>query len=49
MCDHERLRTVGDRVFCCNCGEELTIDFLLSKNKPAEPKKTTTRKKKSAE
>lgn len=31
-CSHERLRTVGDRVFCCECKEELPLEFLLSKN-----------------
>ena len=29
MCNHDRLRTVGDRVFCCGCGEELSIEFLM--------------------
>ena len=37
MCEHERLRTVGDRVFCCACGEELSRDFLLAKNAPKAP------------
>ena len=37
MCDHERLRTVGDRVFCCVCGKELPLDFLMNKGKPSEP------------
>ena len=37
MCDHERLRTVGDRVFCCICGKELPLDFLMNQGKPAEP------------
>lgn len=32
MCEHERLRTVGDRVFCCECGKELDIAFLEGKN-----------------
>ena len=31
-CKHERLRTVGDRVFCCECNEEVPLDVLLSKN-----------------
>lgn len=31
-CVHERLRTVGDRVFCCECGKELDLEFLASKN-----------------
>lgn len=37
MCDHERLRTVGDRVFCCVCGKELPLDFLMNQGKPDEP------------
>ena len=45
-CVHERLRTVGDRVFCCECREELPLEFLMAKNgknsveKPAEEAKT---------
>ena len=35
MCGHERLRTVGDRVFCCECGEELSLDLLESKGQPS--------------
>ena len=31
-CDHKRLRTVNDRVFCCECKEELPLEFLLSRN-----------------
>lgn len=34
MCEHERLRTVGDRVFCCSCGVELPLEFLKAKNRP---------------
>ena len=54
MCEHGRLRTVGDRVFCCECGKELDLEFLVAKNgknspeKPAEEHKTdkpTTRKR----
>ena len=37
MCDHERLRTTGDRVFCCVCGKELPLDFLMNQGKPDEP------------
>ena len=33
MCKHERLRTVGNDVFCCECGEQLPIEFLLNKGK----------------
>ena len=36
MCDHKRLRTVGDRVFCCECGEELPLEYLINGKKPAE-------------
>ena len=35
-CVHERLRTVGDRVFCCKCGEELPLEFLAAKNNPVK-------------
>ena len=38
MCNHERLRTVGDRVFCCQCGEELPLEFLLNKTAPEAAK-----------
>lgn len=31
-CNHERLRTVGDRVFCCACNEELPLEFLTAQN-----------------
>lgn len=31
-CNHERLRTVGDRVFCCACNEELPLEFLMNRN-----------------
>ena len=34
-CKHEHLRTVGDRLFCKDCGEELPIEFLTG-GKPAE-------------
>lgn len=53
-CRHERLRTVGDRVFCCECNEELPLEFLTgnngenrTNNPPVEAKtdKPTSRKK----
>lgn len=56
MCEHERLRTVGDRVFCCKCNKELSIEFLMAQNKltnaekPSEEvptSKSTTRKRTS--
>ena len=48
-CNHERLRTVGDRVFCCACGEELPLAFLEAKSKPQEekPKKKPARQGKT--
>ena len=49
MCEHEELRTVGNRVFCKQCGAELPIEFLISKNhdkvKEAEKPKRTRKKK----
>lgn len=36
-CKHERLRTVGDRVFCMECNEELDIAFLEAKNGANKP------------
>ena len=59
-CKHERLRTVGDRVFCSNCGEELPLEALTGvktpkkaenpANNPPEGEKTgkSTRKKTQA-
>lgn len=44
MCEHERLRTVGDDVFCCNCGEHLPLEFLMNKGKPAKPAKAPEKK-----
>lgn len=52
MCEHERLRTVGDRVFCCECGEELPLEYLISGKKPGrntgggeKPDKPTAKKR----
>ena len=38
MCNHEHLRTVGDRLFCKDCGQELPIEFLTAgaAQKPTE-------------
>ena len=41
MCEHDRLRTVGDRVFCCECGTELDIAFLEGKNSAKKPPDNT--------
>ncbi len=35
MCDHKMLRTVGDEVYCQDCGAKLTLDFLMGQ-KPAK-------------
>lgn len=34
-CKHEHLRTVGDRLFCKDCGEELPIEFLTGAEETA--------------
>lgn len=39
MCEHKRLRTVGHRVFCCECNAELPLEFLMAKNKPIKAEK----------
>lgn len=37
MCEHKRLRTVGHRLFCMDCGAELPIEFLTQpKEKPVK-------------
>lgn len=35
-CKHERLRTKGDQVFCCDCGGELPLSFLTERNRRGE-------------
>lgn len=51
-CKHERLRTVGDNVFCVECGEELPLEYLYSSKKgtgkagqSASPEKVTPENK----
>ena len=41
-CTHERLRTVGDRLFCMDCEKELPLEFLTAgqNGKPDEEAKT---------
>lgn len=39
MCEHKNLKTVGHRLFCKDCGQELPIEFLTKK-----PTKKTTKK-----
>ena len=36
MCEHKNLRTVGDRLFCKDCKEELPIEFLTHGEPVAE-------------
>ena len=51
-CKHERMRTVGDRLFCKDCGKELPMEYLVNGTKQAEkpaeeakPDKSTSRKR----
>ena len=55
-CAHEHLRTVNNRLYCKDCGEELPLEYLTgeqkqAKNPPVEektgkaPAKKTTAKK----
>ena len=38
-CKHEHLRTVGDRLFCKDCGDELPIEFLTEGSQEVQPEK----------
>ena len=44
-CKHERLRTVGNRVFCCECKEELPLEFLTGVKAENQPDNATPAKK----
>lgn len=44
-CVHEHLRTVGDRLFCKDCGEELPLEYLVNGDKKPEEKKAPAKKK----
>ena len=35
-CKHEHLRTVGDRLFCKDCGKELPLEYLTGDAKRVE-------------
>ena len=37
MCEHKNLRTVGDRLFCKDCKEELPLEFLTEGQKKEDP------------
>ena len=43
-CDHKRLKTVNNRLFCTACGAELPIEFLTAKDEP-KPKKKSKKEK----
>lgn len=52
MCDHKNLMTVGNKLYCRDCGSELPLEFLTGgrkqcKEQPEEKKtdKPTTRKR----
>lgn len=49
MCDHERLKTIGDRVFCCICKTELPLEFLINQGKPSEHEPPAPEPKKEPE
>ena len=36
MCEHKTLRTVGNRLFCKECGQELPMEMLINGTKQAE-------------
>lgn len=51
-CRHGNLKTVGERLFCKDCGKELPLDFLTGGGKPAQeaqeaekPVKSTPKKR----
>ena len=49
MCQHENLKTVNNRLFCKDCGEELPLAFLTREKEPEqkpEEKPKARRKKK---
>ena len=35
-CKHERLKAVGDRLYCKDCGAELPMEMLTGGTEPAE-------------
>lgn len=36
MCNHESMRTIGDRLFCKICKQELPLAFLYGESNPPE-------------
>lgn len=45
MCNHEHLKTVGHRLFCIDCGNELPLEFLTGKKEKQQPVKRSPKKK----
>lgn len=37
MCEHEKLKTIGDRLFCKICKQELPLEFLYGKKEEPDP------------
>ena len=46
--EHQQLKTVGDRLFCKACGQELPIEFLTRGDQPAEEPKAEKQTEKPA-
>ena len=51
-CRHEKLRTVGEKLYCKDCGKELPMEYLTGGTKQAEkpiaeakPDKTPAKKR----
>ena len=51
MCTHEHMKTVGHRLFCMDCGNELPIEFLTRQpeEKKQQPVKRNPKPKKKKE
>lgn len=49
MCEHEHLKTIGHRLFCKDCGEELPLEFLTQEKKTEEKPKPRRKKKEVSE
>lgn len=41
-CKHERLKAIGDRIFCCACNKELPLEFLTDRNANGENRANST-------
>lgn len=47
--EHQQLKTVGDRLFCKACGQELPLEFLTHGDQPAEEPKAEKQTEKQTE